>query len=337
MWELLKGVDYGRYGDMEAGIAWYLSQINLNNAERIAVYGAGRFGRALLRYLREFNPSVYGKIVCVIDKSRHGGINGLNAMSLSDALESFSFDTVLITVARYDGEIFNELSAVLDGNIAIVRYPSPRKGVERLHFENFNLLIFAPNELLTHANRYMFAMPFCIGRDVLDTACGEGYVSNLMAKRARRVVGVDIDEHAVAYARANFLQDNIRFVRKDCTALDMKEEFDVIVSFETLEHIPAEKTDAYFMNLKQRLNANGIFIVSTPFTKNDGKSLFNEYHINEMAIETFKETVARYFADVEYHYQEMKGLGAIIPECFTDISDYEPYELTVIAVCYCEI
>src|SRR6218665_1971940 len=42
----------------------------------------------------------------------------------------------------------------------------------------------------------------CIGRDVLEAGFGEGYGADLLAGVARRVIGVDYDESAVAHVRA---------------------------------------------------------------------------------------------------------------------------------------
>jgi protein-L-isoaspartate O-methyltransferase len=43
-----------------------------------------------------------------------------------------------------------------------------------------------------HLHRYAWCRPLIDGKAVLDIACGEGYGSALMARRARSVVGVDI-------------------------------------------------------------------------------------------------------------------------------------------------
>ena len=191
-----------------------------------------------------------------------------------------------------------------------------------------------PDELPSHMNRYFFAAPYCIGRDVLDIACGAGYGSNLIARRAKKVVGADLDYDTIIYANTHFFNDNIRFIQEDCTALNIQDRFDAIISFETLEHISPEKTNDFFEGIKRILKNGGICLISTPYVKKDGPSPFNEYHINEMTIPTFKKTVNKYFADVEYYYQEMNEKGAIIPECFVDVSNFLPYALTIIAVCY---
>src|SRR5438093_10255188 len=51
-----------------------------------------------------------------------------------------------------------------------------------------------------HLHRYAFATQFVRNKRVLDLASGEGYGSNLLAKTAKQVVGIDIDEQAVRHA-----------------------------------------------------------------------------------------------------------------------------------------
>src|SRR5271166_2379262 len=89
-----------------------------------------------------------------------------------------------------------------------------------------------------HFHRYCLARDLCRGLDILDVASGEGYGSAILAGVARSVIGVDIDEGSVAHASQAYRVDNLRFL---CgSAIDPPLEnasVDVVVSFETLEHI----------------------------------------------------------------------------------------------------
>jgi ubiquinone/menaquinone biosynthesis C-methylase UbiE len=89
-----------------------------------------------------------------------------------------------------------------------------------------------------HTHRYLFAMPFAEGATVLDIASGEGYGSALLGSVAHRVVGIDIDERSVAHATVKYKNDNLTFIRGDCTAIPLSSDsIDLVVSFETLERI----------------------------------------------------------------------------------------------------
>src|SRR4051812_28517968 len=64
-----------------------------------------------------------------------------------------------------------------------------------------------------HWHRYAFARRFVSGRRVLDVACGEGYGTALLATGASEVIGVDIDESAIAHANQCYQgRGNVRFL-----------------------------------------------------------------------------------------------------------------------------
>lgn len=62
---------------------------------------------------------------------------------------------------------------------------------------------------------------------VLDAGCGTGRVAIELARRGIAVVGVDSDSSMLATAQDR--DPSIRWIRADITALDLGEEFDVVV------------------------------------------------------------------------------------------------------------
>src|SRR5213594_386797 len=62
-----------------------------------------------------------------------------------------------------------------------------------------------------HLHRYAFATQFVRNKRVLDLASGEGYGSHLLAKTAKQVVGIDIDEQAVRHAANNYIKPNLEY------------------------------------------------------------------------------------------------------------------------------
>jgi SAM-dependent methyltransferase len=120
---------------------------------------------------------------------------------------------------------------------------------------------------------------------VLDVACGEGYGSALLANCARQVLGLDLSAQAVAHARERYgARANLRFESADATALDHLPDasFDLIVSFETLEHVQAQER---MLDGFQRLLApDGVLLVSTPDRRNysDLTGFRNEHHVREL-------------------------------------------------------
>src|SRR5437762_9292288 len=90
-----------------------------------------------------------------------------------------------------------------------------------------------------HWHRYAFARRFVTGKRVLDAACGEGYGTALLSTVASAIVGVDIDAETVAHASACYGGGaRVRFVEGSCTDLPLSDaSIDVVVSFETVEHL----------------------------------------------------------------------------------------------------
>lgn len=115
---------------------------------------------------------------------------------------------------------------------------------------------------LEHRKRYAFAARFVKGKTVLDIACGTGYGTRMLLDAgAAAATGVDISADAVAYARREFGAGNIAFLAADAETCKSG-AYDVIVSFETLEHL--ENRNGFIRNLSSLLHENGLLIISTP-------------------------------------------------------------------------
>jgi SAM-dependent methyltransferase len=133
---------------------------------------------------------------------------------------------------------------------------------------------------------------------VLDAACGEGYGSALLAREAASVLGLDVSAEAVAPALARSGGSGARFEQADVTALEHLPEgsFDLIVSFETLEHLEAQET--MLRGFKRLLAPRGLLLVSTPDKRNysDMPGFHNEHHVRELYREEFEALLGRIFA-----------------------------------------
>ena len=116
---------------------------------------------------------------------------------------------------------------------------------------------------IEHLHRYCLARDLCVDRDVLDVASGEGYGSAILAGVARSVTGVDLDAEAVAHAGRSYAAGNLRFVVGDAQALPVANaSVDVVVSFETLEHLPNQ--ECFMAEVRRVLRPDGLLVVSTP-------------------------------------------------------------------------
>ena len=158
-----------------------------------------------------------------------------------------------------------------------------------------------------HMDRYIFAASLTENKDVLDVACGTGYgVDYLVENGARTATGVDVSIEALDFARDRFGDnERVSFVCADGVKLPFVDySFDVVVSFETLEHIRPYRR--FLAECKRVLKDSAFLICSTPnrrvFSPNLEKPL-NPFHVKEFWPEEFYRLLSRYFGDISLYGQ----------------------------------
>jgi 2-polyprenyl-3-methyl-5-hydroxy-6-metoxy-1,4-benzoquinol methylase len=155
-----------------------------------------------------------------------------------------------------------------------------------------------------HRQRYEWVQQFINDKVVLDIASGTGYGAYLMATagKAKRVIGGDIESDAIKYASIKYKNSNLSYEFQDATAINFEELFDVIVSFETIEHV--EATDLYLSSIAKHLKTDGVFIVSTPVSNLEvDLSPKNPYHVKEWGFRKFQEVMAKQFVIKKIYLQ----------------------------------
>jgi 2-polyprenyl-3-methyl-5-hydroxy-6-metoxy-1,4-benzoquinol methylase len=144
-----------------------------------------------------------------------------------------------------------------------------------------------------HRERYVFAANYAKGKSVLDIACGVGYGSQLLYDGgAASVTGVDLSEDAIAYA-TNHYSPQIKFIAENAETFQIG-CYDLIVSFETLEHL--DNRDTFLKNLHAMLRKNGLLIISTPnkvitSPMKHPEKIRNHYHKYEYREKEFLEAL----------------------------------------------
>lgn len=152
---------------------------------------------------------------------------------------------------------------------------------------------------IEHLHRYLLAREWCRGKDVLDVASGEGYGTALLAQVARSAVGVEIAADAVEHASHSYAAENLSYVAGDARALPIPDAaFDVVVSFETIEHF-AEQSQ-FLQEVGRVLRPGGLLIVSTPDRDNYSppETPANPYHVQELTEAEFEALLRSRFAEV---------------------------------------
>lgn len=122
----------------------------------------------------------------------------------------------------------------------------------------------APKEQLERLyQRYRFASQFCEGKDVLEVACGGGMGLGYLAKKAKKVVGGDIDEKILEIAKDTYKgRDNIEIHRLDAENLSFEDNsFDVILLYEAIYYLA--QPERFIKEAKRVLRKGGKLIICT--------------------------------------------------------------------------
>ncbi|OGK62475.1 hypothetical protein A2334_05560 [Candidatus Roizmanbacteria bacterium RIFOXYB2_FULL_38_10] len=211
--------------------------------------------------------------------------------------------------------------------------------------------------LQEHVLRYQFVSKYIKGKTVLDVACGSGYGSYIIANSgAKKVYAADCDSKTISYAKKRYPHDNINYICTDAAKLSVANcLIDVVVSFETIEHL--SKPKLFLKEMYRLLKRTGICIISTP---NKHCSLEdNPYHLKEYTFSEFTNILEQYFPGKKYYFGQRKVIKPIIsfylflkrylPSVFLPLLRIRPWEklniikinkkathdyLYFIAVCY---
>ena len=160
------------------------------------------------------------------------------------------------------------------------------------------------------AENYWFQRHFAVyewiaarvgGLRALDMACGEGYGSELLARTAASVVGLDANPEAHDHARLRYRRPNLRFERGMVENFGEPGDYDAVVFLQTIEHV--QDPEAVLAHLRGLLAPGGVVYVSTPNVltlapAGESKS-GNPWHVREYRANEFRHLCRTVFDEVE--------------------------------------
>ncbi|WP_342757077.1 methyltransferase domain-containing protein [Kineothrix sedimenti] len=160
---------------------------------------------------------------------------------------------------------------------------------------------------IEHYQRYESVQELVRHKTVLDAACGEGYGSNILASTAEKVIGLDISDEAVERAKIKYGDTaNLSFVIGSIAELPLEDNsVDIIVSFETIEHVAEELQVGFLREIGRVLKKDGILVMSTPNKEiySDLYNFKNEFHIKEFYKDEFIRFLGTKFENIKLYNQ----------------------------------
>ena len=168
---------------------------------------------------------------------------------------------------------------------------------------------------IEHLQRYNTILSIVAGKDVLDIASGEGYGSSILAEKASKVTGVDINGELVEHASAKYKKDNLIFKHGSATSIPVEDNsVDIVISFETLEHLSKEDQVKFIIEISRVLRKEGALVVSTPNKENysDRFNFTNEFHAHELDEPSFVSLLESAFPQVELFSQGQEIVSLVL-------------------------
>jgi 2-polyprenyl-3-methyl-5-hydroxy-6-metoxy-1,4-benzoquinol methylase len=153
---------------------------------------------------------------------------------------------------------------------------------------------FPDENFQNHLKVYKFVSQFAAGNDVFDCGCGTGYGTAHLAGIAKSIVGVDISQSALRWAKKHY--PHIDYRQMDVHHLQFPDNsFDFVISTENFEHLTDQKGHA--AELARVIRPNGLVLVASP---NPEMTIgqHNRFHTRENSYEELLELFSNSFNSI---------------------------------------
>jgi len=141
---------------------------------------------------------------------------------------------------------------------------------------------------------------------VADIGFGTGFGMHLLAANAKQVIGYEIDEEALRFARDVFPFKNMSFEYGDIIKGISCEPFNYIIMVDVIEHL--KKPEIALKNIKLMMAKGGTFICSTPNRLSRYRK--SENHVREFAPKELEGILKRHFVSVSLRNYRLELLAS---------------------------
>jgi 2-polyprenyl-3-methyl-5-hydroxy-6-metoxy-1,4-benzoquinol methylase len=156
-----------------------------------------------------------------------------------------------------------------------------------------------------HLVVYQWIAAQVAGMRVIDMACGEGYGSDVLARTAASVVGVDANPEAHEHASLRYRRANLRFER--ALIETFPEHADAVVFLQTIEHLqqPGDALEHFRSLLADADAGHAAVFLSTPnvltLAPKGASRSGNPWHVHEYRLAEFEQLCRSHFGAVEMY------------------------------------
>ena len=152
---------------------------------------------------------------------------------------------------------------------------------------------------------------------VLDVGCGNGALSYDIAKKAKKIIGIDLNKENIKTAKKKYSAINIEYIIGDATKDLPNQKFDAVILSNVLEHIE-RRTD--FLRKIKKLAPK--ILIRVPMLDRDWITLYKKElniewrldntHFIEYTLESFQEELQKAEVKIEKYSIQFGEIWAII-------------------------
>ena len=138
----------------------------------------------------------------------------------------------------------------------------PEGKFKPLHIFNPLRIKYIKDSIIKHFNIKKKKLPLS-GLKILDIGCGGGLITEPMSRLGANITGIDASEKNIKIAKAHLKKNKLKINYKCASPenLNQKENFDVILNLEIIEHV--EDVELFMEKSSKLLKKDGLMFVAT--------------------------------------------------------------------------
>ena len=140
---------------------------------------------------------------------------------------------------------------------------NPNGKFKPLHLFNPARIAFIKEKLISHFKRDLNSEKPLKELKILDIGCGGGLLCEPLSRLGATMTGMDASSNNIEVAKLHSreMNVNIKYIRCSPENLNFKNEFDVILNMEVVEHV--SNVSLFIQSCSKLIKKNGIMFVAT--------------------------------------------------------------------------